>query len=122
MKKQIMVVDDDETVLALVDIVLRRHGFSVIKENDPQAVLDSLRLDPPDLMILDFMMPDMDGLELCQALRSQPQTSHTPIIILSATDSPHVIAQLKAAGADAYLQKVTIATKLLPSVKALLKM
>lgn len=122
MHKQIMVVDDDVNILALVDFVLKRHGFTVVKASGSKDALDALNSTSPDLFIVDFMMPDMDGIELCRMLRSRPQSSDKPIIVFSASDSSHLVEKFKAAGADAFLEKVALHTKLASSVKALLKM
>lgn len=120
MNKLIMIVDDDLTILTLVDLMLRRLHFSVLKAKDALSALQLLEMSVPDLIILDVMMPDMDGFELCKQLRAHPSTAETPIVFLSArTDSESVTKGFKA-GANAYVSKTSVYPDLATNVRKLL--
>jgi two-component system response regulator MtrA len=99
---RILVVDDDQAIAEMVGIVLRGKGFEVITTPDGASALDSFdRLDP-DLVLLDLMLPGMDGIEVCRSLRRR---SGVPIIMLTArSDTSDVVEGLEA-GADDYLTK-----------------
>src|SRR5690554_6243094 len=103
--KRILVVDDEIGALTLIGIMLERGGFEVLKAKDAEQALVVLEHDTPDLIILDVMMPGMDGIELCRVLRERPNTVETPILILSARgDAKSVMAGMEA-GASDYLPK-----------------
>jgi CheY-like chemotaxis protein len=104
-KKQIMVVDDEPSILMLIELSLKRAGFTVLKANDPFQALSLLDATTPDLFVLDLMMPGMDGLELCKRIRSRPQTADTPVIVFSAYSDPHNQDRTSAAGANAFVAK-----------------
>ncbi len=120
MTKQIMVVDDEANMLALIDIILKRRGFSVLKASHAQAALEMLTSETPDLFILDVMMPGMDGIELCRQIRSRPDTANTPVIMLSANTDPTTIERGLNAGANEYLPKVTHHSALVAKVNDML--
>src|SRR5258706_11951842 len=120
MNKQIMVVDDELNMLLLLDITLRRRGFTVLKASDPYEALAMLETSTPDLFILDVMMPGMDGLELCKLIRARPQTAHTPVIMLSARCDQRSIDRGLAAGADVYLPKMAFHSDLVAKVRSML--
>ncbi|MBK8031162.1 MAG: response regulator [Chloroflexi bacterium] len=84
MKKHILVVDDEIGALTLIGIMLERGGFEVQKARDAKSALGILEEYTPDLIILDVMMPGMNGIDLCQLLRQQDRTRKTPVLILSA--------------------------------------
>ncbi len=104
-KKQIMVVDDEPGILLLLEITLKRWGFTVVKVGDPHRALSLLDYCTPDLFILDVMMPGMDGMELCKKIRSRPETETTPVILFSAYNGQKMIDQGIAAGATACISK-----------------
>ncbi|HEX9016250.1 MAG TPA: response regulator [Chloroflexota bacterium] len=84
MAQHLMVVDDDRAVLDLIRAVLESDGYLVRTfDSSPNALLEAVK-DPPDAMIIDLMMPEMDGLELLKALRSNPSTVDVPAIVCSA--------------------------------------
>ena len=121
MNKRIMVVDDEPQVLALLDITLRRPGFTVIKANSAANALDLMSQQTPDLFVLDVMMPGMDGIELCRRIRARSQTAEVPILLVSARHDPEIVRKALAAGADDCLSKLTPQYKLLLKVRQLLK-
>lgn len=120
MSKQIMVVDDDAGLLALIGVILKRAGYTVLKAKDAFAALETLEESKPDLFILDVMMPQMDGFELCRKIRSEPNSATTPVIILSARGDAESVEEGMQAGADDYLTKPIFHNDLLDKVRSTL--
>jgi len=104
MTTKIIVIDDDTAVTDLLSVLLESHGFDVTATNSSSEGLGFIREGGYDLIILDLMMPDMDGWEVCRAVR---EFSQTPIIVLSALNDPSMVASVLDAGADDYLTKPT---------------
>src|SRR5712691_11145038 len=107
MNEKIMVVEDDPAMLMLMEILLRRKGFTVVTACNAQHALALLNQEKPDLFILDLMMPGMTGLELCRALRARPDTAQIPVLILSARFDSEVVQLGRAVGANEYMQKTS---------------
>jgi DNA-binding response OmpR family regulator len=100
-----MVVDDNEDQLKLMERFLSSSGYAVIAADSGRTVLDALSEVKPDLILLDVMMPEMDGYELCQKIKSDQRTSHIPVILLTAkADLDSRIEGLEY-GADDYINK-----------------
>jgi DNA-binding response OmpR family regulator len=105
MAKTILVVDDDENIVTVVRANLERAGYKVTSAADGTRALNSIAADPPDLLILDIMMPGMSGFEVARALRSDVATRDIPIIMLTARSSDTDIADAWHVGIDTYLAK-----------------
>jgi DNA-binding response OmpR family regulator len=104
MTTKIFVIDDDTAVTDLLSVLLTSQGFEVWATNNSTEGLTQIREKLPDLVILDLMMPEMDGWEICRAVRV---FSEVPIIVLSALNDPSMVASVLDAGADDYLTKPT---------------
>jgi two-component system response regulator MtrA len=112
---RILVVDDDQSIAEMVGIVLRGKGFEVITSADGPSALETFARQQPDLVLLDLMLPGMDGIEVCRRLR---RDSGVPIIMLTArTDTADVVEGLEA-GADDYLTKPFEPEELVARIKA----
>jgi DNA-binding response OmpR family regulator len=120
--KRIMVVDDEIGALTLIGIMLERGGFSVLKAKDANAALAVLDKEIPDLIILDVMMPGMDGIELCRVIRGRAQTSDIPVLILSARGDAESVMRGMDAGANDYLPKPILHHDLVDKVRKMLDM
>ena len=120
MANRIMVVDDEIGALTLIGIMLERGGFEVTKANSASVALSLLENGTPDMFILDIMMPDIDGIELCRRVRALPQTQSTPILILSARGDDEAREQGIEAGANSYLSKPILHHDLINKVRELL--
>ena len=120
MKRQILVVDDEIGALTLIGIMLERGGFNVLKARDANAALAVLDEVTPDLMILDVMMPGMNGIELCSAVRQREATAKTPVIILSARGDADSIIHGIEAGANDYLLKPILHHDLVSKIRTML--
>jgi len=101
---KIIVIDDDTAVTDLLSVLLKSHGFDVHATNNSTEGLGLIRDEKFDLVLLDLMMPEMDGWEICKEVRS---FSDVPIIVLSALNDPSMVASVLDAGADDYLTKPT---------------
>jgi two-component system sensor histidine kinase ChiS len=104
-RERILVVDDSPAQRHFVADCLSRQGFDVVTAADGKAALDKARESRPALVVSDYEMPVMSGFELVHALRRDPELRNVPVIMLTARDSKRDMAQLRAAGAAAYLVK-----------------
>ena len=120
MKQHVLVVDDEIGALTLIGIMLERGGFSVQKARDARVALATLDESTPDLIILDVMMPEIDGIELCEMIRQREDTRDIPILILSARGDAESIMRGMEAGANDYLPKPILHHDLVAKVRAIL--
>jgi pilus assembly protein CpaE len=120
MAEKILIVDDDLDSLKLIGLMLQRQGYEVVAANAGMQALSKAASDHPNLIILDVMMPDMDGYEVCRRLRANPETRSIPIIMFTAkTLVDDKVAGFEA-GADDYLTKPTHPAELASRVKNVL--
>lgn len=120
MKRNILVVDDEKGAQTLLSIMLERGGFDVWKASSANEALTVLNDTTPDLIILDVMMPEIDGIQLCGMLRRREQTRTTPVLMLSARrDSDSIIRGIEA-GANDYLMKPILHHDLVSKVRTML--
>ena len=119
--KKILVVEDDKDILQLVKLYLDNEGFrTVTAVNGPDA-LKQVKSEHPDLVVLDLMLPEIDGLEVCKKLRVAPQTAMIPIIMLTAkSEESDTVVGLEL-GADDYIGKPFSPKALLARIKALFR-
>jgi DNA-binding response OmpR family regulator len=116
----VLVVDDNEDSLRIVESILRSAGFEVCLARDGKQGIEIAEASAPELIILDIMMPVMDGVEALQRLRDSPRTSRIPVILLTAkTQDEDVIAGYQT-GADYYMTKPFTAKQLLYGVRLVL--
>jgi DNA-binding response OmpR family regulator len=117
---RVLVADDDADIRELVLFKLEASGFEVTAVADGQTALDAALADPPDLVVLDLMMPGLTGLEVCAALRGAPTTADLPVIMLTAKAQDADITRGLATGADDYIVKPFSPRELLSRVQAVL--
>lgn len=117
----ILIADDEPNQLELMDYNLRNAGFSIIKASNGLDALELIENNTPDLIILDWMMPKMSGIDVCRTLRSRSETKLLPIIILSARSEDSDKSLGLDTGADDYISKPFSPKELLSRVKALLR-
>ena len=120
MKKLIMLVDDEPNLRELLRQMLELGGFDVVEAEDGLEALEKLANVAPDVMILDVMMPNLDGVSLCKQLRAGTAFARLPIIMLSGKTQHRAVQEGLAAGANQYLCKPITVEELLHSVRALL--
>ena len=114
----VLVIDDEANIRDLVSLYLTAAGFSMRQASDGLAGLASFEGDPPDLVVLDIMLPGLDGAEVCRRIR---ETSAVPIIMLSARDSDLDKVALLEAGADDYVTKPFSPPELVARVRAVMR-
>ncbi len=120
-KEKILVVEDEQDILELLTFNLTREGYEVTGiSNGEQALRDIPRLQP-HLVLLDLMLPDVDGLEICRILRSSQATAKIPIIMITAKGEPSDVVLGLQTGADDYLAKPFDKKVLLARIHALLR-
>ena len=120
MANKLLIVDDEADTLRLVSLMLERQGYEVFTAENGRAALEKVKSDKPDLILLDVMMPEMDGFEVVQVLRADAETEDIPVIMFTAkTQVEDKITGLEA-GADVYLTKPTQPRELFAQVKAVL--
>lgn len=116
---RIMIVDDDDTIVETLEFNLSRQGFETAIFRNGQKALSGVDAANPDLIILDWMLPDMVGPEICKILRSR--AVQVPILMLTGRSTPNDVAEGLGAGADDYLGKPFSSVELLARVQALLR-
>jgi len=122
MTQKILVIDDDEHIVTLIKTVLKKEGYDVLTDSSGEEGVKSAIKETPDLIILDMVLPSIDGLETCRILRTKEKTKYIPIIILSAIAvSPEDKIRGLETGADDYLIKPFHQGELIARVKALLR-
>jgi len=120
--KRILIVDDEIGALTLIGIMLERGGFEVLKAKDAHAALSVLEQQTPDLIILDVMMPGIDGIELCRSIRLREATAEIPLLMLSARGDADSVMRGMEAGATDYLPKPILHHDLVAKVSSMLGM
>jgi two-component system phosphate regulon response regulator PhoB len=119
--EHILVVDDEESILELLEYNLSREGYIVTGVATGEKAIKAARSKLPNLVILDLMLPGVDGLEVCKTLKSDPKTSHIPIVMLTAKGEEADIVTGLELGADDYVTKPFSPRVLLARMKAVLR-
>ena len=102
MPKTVLTIDDDTAITELLAMLLSTHGYDVLTANTGDAGIEIIKEKKPNIVVLDLMMPGVDGWQVCKRVR---EFSNVPIVVLSALDDPDMIASALDAGADDYLVK-----------------
>jgi DNA-binding response OmpR family regulator len=114
---RVLVVDDEENIRFLLESALRHFGFEVASASDGREALSAVAANRPDLIVLDVMMPGIDGVEVCRRL----DHAAVKVIVLTAKDDPRIEKACRDAGADGFLTKPFSSAKLLDMVADLLQ-
>lgn len=120
MPHKILIADDEPNILISLEYLMKREGFEVTVARDGQEALDAILGAPPDLVLLDVMMPRKTGLEVCQQVRSHAALQHVLILLLTAKGRDTDVAKGLALGANAYVTKPFSTKDLVAQVRALL--
>lgn len=120
MQKRILIVEDEESLLKLESILLTTKGFVVQGVANGIAAMESISDHPPDLVLLDVMLPGLDGFEVCRQIKGNPETRHIPVILLTAKKSPEDLARGKEVGADQYITKPFKSSMVVAAIEELL--
>jgi two-component system, OmpR family, alkaline phosphatase synthesis response regulator PhoP len=120
-RERILVVDDEEDLLELIHYNLTKEGYRVTCVSTGERALKHARSELPDLIVLDLLLPNVDGLEVCKLLKNDPRTRHIPVVMLTAKgEEPDVVSGLEL-GADDYMTKPFSPRVLLARLRAVLR-
>src|SRR5206468_9982391 len=117
MAKKILAVDDERHIVRLVEVNLQRAGYEVVTAYDGREALEKVKSEKPDLVVLDVMMPYMDGFEVLKHLKADPSTAEIPVIMLTAKAQDADVFRGWQSGVDCYLTKPFNPMELLTFVK-----
>ena len=120
-ERTLLVVEDDAALRDTMMYTLRREGYRVLVASDGVTALEVARQQPPSLVVLDLMLPRLDGLDVCRQLRSRPETAHTPILMLTARGEESDVVVGLEMGADDYVIKPFSWNELRARIRALLR-
>lgn len=119
-KGKILVVEDEESLLMLERILLSSKGYSVTGVMDGKAAIEEIAANRPDLVILDIMLPEMDGFEVCRQIKDNPETNTIPVVMLTAKKSNQDVTRGMQVGADAYITKPFKSAKVIEVIEGLI--
>jgi two-component system, OmpR family, alkaline phosphatase synthesis response regulator PhoP len=117
MAKRILAVDDEQNIRRLIEVNLQRAGYEVRTAEDGVDALEKIRANPPDMIVLDVMMPRMDGFELLRILQSDPGTADIPVVMLTAKAQDADVFRGWQSGAEMYLTKPFNPAQLLTMIR-----
>ena len=120
-REKIMVIEDEADILEVIEYNLLREGYRVCSARDGEEGVHLVRKEKPDLVLLDLMLPGLDGIEVCRKLKSDPLTQHIPVIIVTAKGEESDIVLGLGIGADDYVTKPFSPKELLARVMAVLR-
>jgi DNA-binding response OmpR family regulator len=120
MGKRILIVDDEPSIVISLEYLMKREGHDTAVAIDGEAALEALAAWSPDLVILDVMLPRMDGFEVCRRIRSDPRWRDLKVIMLTARGRDPEVAKGLAVGADAYVTKPFSTRELAVQIRQLL--
>ena len=119
-RNRILIVEDEESLLKLESILLSSKGYNVIGFADGPAAIEEISRNLPDLVILDIMLPGMDGFEVCRRIRNDPASSKVPVIMLTARKNSQDMERGFQAGANAYITKPFKSAQLVGTIERIL--
>jgi two-component system alkaline phosphatase synthesis response regulator PhoP len=120
MPRQALIVEDEENILLSLEFLLTQEGYAVTTAGDGAAALQAVNKQTPDLILLDVMLPLIDGFEVCRQMRANPALRNTRIIMVTARGRETEIKRGMALGADAYLTKPFSTRELMDIIRMLL--
>ena len=119
-RNKILIVEDEESLLKLESILLTSKGYDVAGVMDGRSALEYVAATPPDLVLLDVMLPEIDGFEVCSRLKSNPATARIPVVLLTAKKNGQDFQRGRDASADAYITKPFKSVKVIETIQNLL--
>ena len=120
MSKTILLVDDTETVLLFEKIMLKGSGFALRAAHNGNEAIEDIKRVKPDLILLDILMPEMDGIQTCRQIKGDPETSAIPIIMVTTKGDQELVDLAVQAGCNDYMTKPLDKVELLTKVRAFL--
>lgn len=120
MAKSVLLVEDEPGIAIALEFLLKREGYDLRRVEDGEAALEAVRENPPDLILLDVMLPKRDGFDVCQTVRHDPAMKDVKIVMMTAKGAWTEVAKGEALGADAYMVKPFSNSELTRQVRELL--
>jgi DNA-binding response OmpR family regulator len=120
MAPRILIVDDEPNIVISLEYLMKREGWETVVAADGEAALAALEKTPPDLVILDVMLPRMNGFEVCRLIRADPRWASLRILMLTAKGRDTEVEKGLGLGADAYVTKPFSTKDLVAQIRALL--
>ncbi len=120
MSQRILIVDDEPNIVVSLEFLMKREGYETAVAGDGEAALQAVVERPPDLVILDVMLPKMNGFDVCQRIRADPRRRGIKIIMLTAKGRETEVAKGIGLGADAYVTKPFSTKDLVAQIKQML--
>lgn len=120
--KKVLIVDDEVDVVEVVTVLLEHEGYQIMKAYDGKEALEIVDKETPDLIILDIMMPEIDGVEVCRRLRQREELKEVPIVMFSAKLSAIDKKESFDAGADGFISKPFNARGFIAGIKTYLEL
>jgi DNA-binding response OmpR family regulator len=120
MARSVLVVDDEPNIVLSLEFLMKQAGYAVRVARDGEAALDAVKADPPELILLDVMMPKRDGFDVCQTIRANPEWRNVKIVLLTAKGRDIEREKGMALGADDYITKPFSTREVVQRVKQLL--
>ena len=117
---KVLVIDDEPEITEIVDAFLTEAGYQVMVENIPQNAVDIAKNFKPSVILLDIMMPNIDGYDICEALKKEPALASTPVIFLTGKDRSDDMGRSFKAGGDMFIKKPFSCERLLEIVNIVL--
>lgn len=121
MTKKILVVDDEQDILKLIEKILSDAAYEIILAKNGDEMFELLQKSKPDLILLDVMMPGINGYEICHLLKNNSETAHIPVVMLTVLSGPQDASKGMSMGAEAYLAKPFDPDELGREIKRVLK-
>jgi two-component system sensor histidine kinase ChiS len=118
----IVIIDDEPSLVEMLSIYLRMKGFETRSANTGQDGLTLVQVENPALLLLDLMLPDFDGYQVCRQLRAMSEFAHLPILVVSAHVEQTIISRAEQAGANGYMTKPIRLPELLGEINRLLSL
>ena len=121
MGRRILIVDDEPSIIVPLQFLMEQNGYETVVAFSGEEAMEAISTNPPDLILLDIMLPIIDGFEVCQRVREKPELDHVRIIMITAMGSEANIAKGLALGADSYITKPFSNAAVVEKVKELLQ-
>ena len=118
MSKTVLIADDEPNIVISLEFLLEQAGYQVLVAHDGQEALEAIQRQPPDLVLLDVMLPRLSGFDVCQKIRENPDWQHMRIVMLTAKGREVEIRKGLALGANAYITKPFSTQELLAQIGA----
>ena len=120
MTKKVLIVDDEPNIVISLEFLMKKEGYEVTVARDGQEAVERIQADRPDLVVLDVMMPKMNGFEVCETIRKDPGLNDIRILMLTAKGREAEVSKGLSLGADAYMPKPFSTHELVDKAKGLL--